>query len=90
MKDGNSIHRRVLHYTHTGIDELYHDFHISKDGYTNAQVDESRQKYGSNLLTGQAKDTVLHRLRQSLYQSIYHYTVLFGGHFLCYRCTARF
>ena len=62
MKDGSSIHQRVLHYTHKGTDVLYCDFHISSDGYDNVQVEESRQQYGSNLLTGRAKDTVLHRL----------------------------
>ncbi len=62
MKDGSSIHQRVLHYTHKGTDVLYRDFHISSDGYDNVQVEESRQQYGSNLLTGRAKDTVLHRL----------------------------
>lgn len=65
MKDGSSIHQRVLHYAHTGTDALYRDFHISEDGYDNAQVEESRQQYGSNLLTGRAKDTVLHRLRRA-------------------------
>ena len=62
MKDSGSIHQRVLQYAHAGTDALYLDFQISPNGYDDGQVEKKRQQYGSNLLTGRAKDTVLHRL----------------------------
>lgn len=62
MKDGSSIHKRVLHYACTEPDILYRDFHISEEGYNKEQIEKSRQQYGNNQLTGRAKDTVLHRL----------------------------
>ena len=64
MKDG-TIHRRVLDYAYTDIATLYRDFHISEQGYTEKQVEESRTQYGSNILSGRASDTVLYRLRRA-------------------------
>ena len=61
MKDG-TIHRRVLDYAYTDTETLYRDFHISEQGYTEKQVEESRTQYGSNILSGRASDTVLYRL----------------------------
>lgn len=61
MKDG-TIHRRVLDYAYTDTATLYRDFHISEQGYTEKQVEESRTQYGSNILSGRASDTVLYRL----------------------------
>lgn len=65
MKDDNSIHQRILHYAYTGTDTLYGDFQISEDGYDEEQIEKSRQKYGSNLLAGRAKDTIWYRLRRA-------------------------
>ena len=62
MKGISSIHQRVLHYACTQIDALYQDFHITQKGYDEVQAEKSRQQYGSNLLAGRAKDTVLYRL----------------------------
>lgn len=59
MKDG-TIHRRVLDYAYTDTATLYRDFHISEQGYTEKQVEESRTQYGSNILSGRASDTVLY------------------------------
>ena len=64
MKDG-TIHRRVLEYAYTDTATLYRDFHISEQGYTEKQVEESRTQYGSNILSGRASDTVLYRLRRA-------------------------
>lgn len=64
MKDG-AIHRRVLDYAYTDTATLYRDFHISEQGYTEKQVEESRTQYGSNILSGRASDTVLYRLRRA-------------------------
>ena len=64
MKDG-TIHRRVLDYAYTDTETLYRDFHISEQGYTEKQVEESRTQYGSNILSGRASDTVLYRLRRA-------------------------
>lgn len=65
MKDGSSIHHRVLHYAYTGTETLYRDFYITEDGYDKEQIQKSQQQYGSNQLTGRSKDTVLHRLRKA-------------------------
>ncbi len=64
MKDG-TIHRRVLDYAYTDIATLYRDFHISEQGYTEKQVEKSRARYGKNILSGRASDTVLYRLRRA-------------------------
>lgn len=64
MKDG-TIHRRVIDYAYTDTETLYRDFHISEQGYTEKQVEESRTQYGSNILSGRASDTVLYRLRRA-------------------------
>ena len=65
MKSDRAIHRRILDYAYTDIDTLYRDFHISEQGYCEEQVEESRQQYGSNQLSGRAADTVLYRLRRA-------------------------
>lgn len=65
MKDGRAIHRRVLDYAHRDTDALYRDFHITEWGYRDEQVEESRARYGRNILSGRAADTVLFRLRSA-------------------------
>ena len=65
MKDGSSIHLRVLQYAHLEKNRLFQDFQISENGYDETQVEKSRQQYGSNVLSGRAKDTVMYRLRRA-------------------------
>ncbi len=65
MKASPIAHRRVLDYAYMDIDTLYRDFHISDQGYSDAQAEESRTQYGINRLSGRASDTVLYRLRRA-------------------------
>lgn len=65
MKNDRSIHRRVFHYAHTGIDILYRDLQISGKGYDTEQIEKRRRQYGSNLLAGRARDSVLYRLKRA-------------------------
>lgn len=65
MKRDHTIHRRILDYTYTDADTLYRDFCISAQGYTEAQVEESRARYGENRISGRASDTVFYRLRRA-------------------------
>ena len=65
MKGERTIHRRVLEYAYMDTDALYRDFHIPEQGYDEEQAEESRQRYGSNVLSGRASDTVLYRLRRA-------------------------
>ncbi|MGI5929730.1 magnesium-translocating P-type ATPase [Pseudoflavonifractor sp.] len=62
MKASSIAHRRVLDYAYMDIDTLFRDFHISDQGYSDEQVEESRARYGKNSLSGRASDTVLYRL----------------------------
>ena len=62
MKTSPIAHRRVLDYAYTDIDTLFRDFHISDQGYSDEQVEDSRARYGRNRLSGRASDTVLYRL----------------------------
>ena len=50
MKGERTIHRRVLEYAYMDTDALYRDFHIPEQGYDEEQAEESRQRYGSNVL----------------------------------------
>ena len=65
LNDSSSIHKRILHYAYITTDALYRDFQISEYGYNNEQVEKNREQYGSNVLTGRAKDTVIYRLRRA-------------------------
>ena len=65
VKGDPTIHRRILDYAYADTDTLYRDFQITDRGYTDAQVEESRQQYGSNYLSGRGADTVLYRLRRA-------------------------
>ena len=62
MKVNPIAHGRVLNYAYTDIDTLFRDFHISGQGYSDEQLEESRIQYGKNSLSGRASDTVLYRL----------------------------
>ena len=65
MKTNSIAHRRVLDYAYMDMDTLYRDFHISQQGYSDEQAEESRVRYGKNILSGRASDTVLYRLRRA-------------------------
>lgn len=65
MKGNRMVHGRILDYAYVDTDTLFRDFHISKEGYSDAQAEESRLRYGKNILSGRASDTVLYRLRRA-------------------------
>ena len=65
MKRDHAIHQRVLDYACAGREALYQDFDISPQGYSEAQAEERRARYGKNVLTGRASDTVFYRLRRA-------------------------
>ena len=65
MNRDRTIHRRVLDYAYMDTDTLRRDFHLSAQGYSDAQAEESRAEYGRNILSGRAADTVLYRLRRA-------------------------
>ena len=65
MKTNPMAHRRVLDYAYMDKDTLLRDFHISSQGYSDEQAEESRARYGKNCLSGRASDTVFYRLRRA-------------------------
>ncbi len=65
MQSTPIAHQRVLDCAYIDIDTLYKDFHIPQQGYNEKQAEESRIKYGRNLLSGRASDTALYRLRRA-------------------------
>lgn len=65
MQNSPIAHQRVLDCAYIGIDTLYQDFHIPQQGYNEKQAEESRIKYGKNVLSGRASDTALYRLRRA-------------------------
>ena len=65
MKEDHRVHRRVTDYASVDMDQLVRDLRISPRGYTDAQAEESRARYGENALSGRAADTVFYRLRKA-------------------------
>ena len=65
MKNGPIAHQRVLDCAYIDIDTLYQNFQIPQQGYNEKEAEESRIKYGRNVLSGRASDTVLYRLRRA-------------------------
>lgn len=65
MKNSDSIHKRISRYAQVDTHTLYREFHISPNGYTNEQAEESQKKYGENIFSGRATDTVWYRLRRA-------------------------
>lgn len=65
MKEDRSVHPRVLDYAYTQTDVIRQEWNISQQGYTDEQVEESRSRYGRNVLAGRASDTVLYRVRRA-------------------------
>lgn len=65
MKTDGTIHQRILDYASISTGALYRDLHISEQGYSTEQVEESRVRYGKNILSGRASDSVPYRLRRA-------------------------
>lgn len=65
MQNSPIAHQRVLDCAYIGIDTLYQNFHIPQQGYNEKQAEESRIKYGKNILSSRASDTALYRLRRA-------------------------
>ena len=65
MKNSPIAHQRVLDCAYIDIDTLYQKFQIPQQGYHEKQAEENRIKYGKNVLSGRASDTVLYRLRRA-------------------------
>lgn len=65
VKEDRSVHPRVLDYAYTQIDVLRQEWNVSQQGYTDEQVEESRSRYGRNVLSGRASNTVLYRVRRA-------------------------
>ena len=65
MKRDHTIHRRTLDYAYAETEALYRDFCVSAQGYTEAQIEESRARYGENRVSGRTSDTVFYRLRRA-------------------------
>ena len=65
MKSSPIAHQRVLDCAYIDIDALYQNFQIPQQGYHEKQAEESRIKYGKNVLSGRASDTTLYRLRRA-------------------------
>lgn len=65
MKNSPIAHQRVLDCAYIDIDTLYQNFQIPPKGYNEKEAEESRIKYGKNVLSGRASDTVLYRLRRA-------------------------
>ena len=65
MKKNLNAHRRVLDYACKDTKALFDQFQLSGQGYTETQAEESRARYGRNVVAGRAADTVLYRLRRA-------------------------
>ena len=65
MKKATIAHRRVLDYAFQDVDTLYEDYQIPRQGYTQEQAAQSRERWGKNVLSGRGTDTVLYRLRRA-------------------------
>ena len=52
MKNSPIAHQRVLDCAYIDIDTLYQDFQIPPKGYNEKEAEESRIKYGKNVLSG--------------------------------------
>ncbi len=59
------MNQRINHYAHQSIDTLFHDFHITNEGYHQKQVETNRKQYGSNDIIIQKKDKLRYRLKHA-------------------------
>lgn len=53
---------RIKKYAYYEVSEIYQALETSPDGLSHEQVEEMRQKYGMNRLSGQKNDTIARRL----------------------------
>ncbi len=65
MTNGRSMHDRVRHYAYVDTEILFQDLQISKNGYCEEQIENSRKHYGNNQFTSRSKDTTAFRLRRA-------------------------
>lgn len=60
-----SVHGRLKKYAQLSPQQTAEAFHASPQGYSQEQVSESRQRYGSNSSVSQAPDSLLYYIRRS-------------------------
>ena len=65
MKDEKTARRRIVEYACAGPQALRRDFQITNEGYDPWQVEDSRRRWGANVMAGRRADTVLYRLRRA-------------------------
>ena len=65
MKDEKTARRRIVEYACAGPQALRPDFQITNEGYDLWQVEDSRRRWGANVMAGRRADTVLYRLRRA-------------------------
>lgn len=65
MKDEKTARRRIVEYACAGSQALRRDFQITNEGYDLWQVEDSRRRWGANVMAGRRADTVLYRLRRA-------------------------
>lgn len=65
MKDEKTARRRIVEYACAGPQALRRDFQITNEGYDLWQVEDSRRRWGANVMAGRRADTVLYRLRRA-------------------------
>ncbi|WP_354004184.1 magnesium-translocating P-type ATPase [Allofournierella massiliensis] len=65
VKEDRAIHRRISEYACAEPQTLRRDFQITSEGYDPWQVEDSRRRWGANVVAGRRADTVLYRLRRA-------------------------
>ena len=65
MKEDRAIHRRISEYACAEPQALRRDFQITSEGYDPWQVEDSRRRWGANVVAGRRADTVFYRLRRA-------------------------
>lgn len=65
MKEDRAIHRRISEYACAEPQTFRRDFQITSEGYDPWQVEDSRRRWGANVVAGRRADTVLYRLRRA-------------------------
>lgn len=65
MKDEKTARRRIVEYACAGPQAFRRDFQITNEGYDPWQVEDSRRRWGANVMAGRRADTVLYRLRRA-------------------------
>lgn len=62
MSKKSLFDNHIKKYAYYEVSEIYQALGTSPDGLSHAQVEEMRQKYGRNRLSGQKNDTIIRRL----------------------------